>query len=125
MSLRFGPKTRNEGPQAPDRRQSGFSFVSILLAMLIAAALYFGYFHFQNAGSDRAKGIAAIDAARAVACRSNRQNIERAIALWAVSHPGENPSIAALQADGIRIPTCPEGGRYDIVGQDVRCSVHP
>ncbi len=117
--------TRDQGLGIGDWQQAGFSFVSILLALLIAAALYFGYFHFQNTGSEHAKGIAALDATRAVACRTNRQNIERAIALWAVNHPGENASIAALQADGIRIPTCPEGGRYDIVGQEVRCSVHP
>jgi hypothetical protein len=102
----------------------GFSFVAVLLALLIAAALYFGYFHFQSITGERVKGIAAIDASRAVACRINRQNIERDIQLWAVNHPGESPTLAALQAEGLRIPSCPEGGRYEIVGQRVTCSVH-
>ncbi|MFI5396643.1 MAG: hypothetical protein ACHQ9S_14005 [Candidatus Binatia bacterium] len=104
--------------------QNGFSFVAVLLALLIAAALYFGYFQLQSAPGERSKGIAAIDAARAVACRSNRQIIERDIALWSVNHPGETPTWAALEADGLRIPTCPEGGRYDLVGAEVHCSVH-
>jgi hypothetical protein len=104
--------------------QLGFSFVAVLLALLIAAALYFGYFHLQSITGERAKGIAAIDAARAITCRTNRQTIEREIVLWSVNHPDEAPTLAALQADGLRIPSCPEGGRYEIVGREVHCSVH-
>jgi hypothetical protein len=120
------------GPRLPVRAakqpllltQNGFGFVSVLLALLIAAALYFGYFGFQRTTGERAKGIAAIDASRAVACRTNRQNIERDIRFWSVNHPDEVPTLAGLQADGLSIPTCPEGGRYDIVGTEVHCSVH-
>ena len=104
--------------------QRGFSFVAVLLALLIAAALYFGSFHFQSLTSERAKGIAAIDAARAITCRTNRQTIERDIVLWSVNHPDEAPTLAALQAEGLHIPSCPEGGRYEIVGHEVHCSVH-
>ena len=104
--------------------QRGFSFVAVLLALLIAAALYFGYFHLQSISGERAKGIAAIDAARAVTCRTNRQTIERGIVLWSVNHPDEAPTLAALQAEGLQIPSCPEGGRYEIVGREVHCSVH-
>ncbi len=104
--------------------QNGFSFVAVLLALLIAAALYFGYFKFQSTPGEHAKGVAAIDAARTIACRTNRQNIERDITMWSVNHPGETPTLAALAADGLRIPSCPEGGRYDIVGRQVHCSVH-
>jgi type II secretory pathway component PulJ len=104
--------------------QNGFGLVAVLLALLIAAALYFGYFQLQSAPGERSKGISAIDAARAVACRSNRQIIERDITLWSVSHPGETPTLAAMQADGVRIPACPEGGRYELVDAEVRCSVH-
>jgi hypothetical protein len=109
---------------SPLLNQRGLSFVAVLLALLIAAALYFGYFRMQGAMSGRSTGVAAIDASRAVACRTQRQQIERDITMWAVNHPDDPPSIAALQADGIRIPSCPEGGRYDIVGREVRCSVH-
>ena len=104
--------------------QSGFGFVSVLLALLIVAALYFGYFGLQGTTAERAKGIAAIDASRAVACRTNRQNIERDISLWSATHTGETPTFAGLEADGLRIPSCPEGGRYEIAGTEVHCSVH-
>jgi competence protein ComGC len=107
------------------RNQRGFGFVSILLALLIAAALYFGYFKMQNTmGSGRTTGIAAINASRAVACRTQRQQIERDIGLWSVNHPDEPPTLAALEHDGLRIPACPEGGHYSIDGRTVHCSVH-
>ena len=104
--------------------ESGLTFVAVLLALLIAAALYFGYFRMQGAMSGRSGGVAAIDASRAVACRSNRQNIERAITYWAVEHPDDAPSLAALERDGQHVPSCPEGGRYTVVGRAVECSVH-
>src|SRR5215510_12329058 len=109
---------------APLRNQHGVGFVAVLLALLIAAALYFGYFRMQGATSGRSAAVSAIDASRGVACRTQRQQIERDITMWAVNHPDEPPSIAALQADGIRVPSCPECGHYDIVGREVRCSVH-
>jgi len=104
--------------------QRGFSFVSVLLALLIAAALYFGYFGFQRTSHEHSTGLVAVSASREVACRTNRQNIERDIVLWAVNHAGETPTLAALQADGLRIPACPEGGRYELSGTQVHCSVH-
>lgn len=106
------------------RNQRGVGLVAVLLALLIAAALYFGYFGFQGTSHERRSGLVAINASREVACRTNRQNIERDIALWSVNHPGETPTLAALQADGLRIPTCPEGGRYELTGTAVHCSVH-
>ncbi len=108
----------------PPAGQRGFTFVAVLLALLIAAALYFGYFKMQSAMSARSTGVSAIDAARAVACRTNRQNIERDVAMWSVNHPDEAPSFGALEAEGIRIPACPEGGHYELVGRAVHCSVH-
>jgi len=104
--------------------QRGFTFVAVLLALLIAAALYFGYFRMQSAMSERSAGVSALNTARAVACRTNRQNIERDVAMWSVNHPDERPSFAALEAEGIHIPACPEGGRYEFVGRTVHCSVH-
>jgi hypothetical protein len=104
--------------------QRGVGFVAVLLALLIAAVLYLGYFKLQDATSQRSTGLAAIDASRAIACRTNRQNIERDIAMWSVNHPDEQPTLAGLQAEGLRVPSCPEGGRYEIVGREVHCSVH-
>lgn len=102
----------------------GAGFVAVLLALLIAAVLYLGYFKLQGATSQRSTGMAAIDASRSVACRTNRQNIERDIAMWSVNHPDEQPTLAGLQAEGLRIPSCPEGGRYELVGREVHCSMH-
>ncbi len=104
--------------------QRGMSFVTVLVAMLILAALYFGYFKLPNVGGERAGPVVALDNSKAVACRTNRQNIERSIQLWSVDHPGEQPTIRALQSGGIHIPSCPQGGRYTIVDHEVHCSVH-
>ena len=106
------------------RNQRGVGLVAVLLALLIAAALYFGYFKMQSAMRPSGPGGTEINTVTAVVCRTNRQNIERDITMWSVDHPDEQPSFAALQAAGIRIPRCPEGGRYDLVGTHVRCSVH-
>ncbi|OFV89080.1 MAG: hypothetical protein A3J75_08980 [Acidobacteria bacterium RBG_16_68_9] len=107
------------------RSQQGASFMAVIVAMLIVGALYLGYLRLQTASTERAAGIAAIDASRAVACRTNRQTIERAFAMWSVNHPDELPSLAALKADGIGLPSCPEGGQYEIDGRQVQCSKHP
>jgi len=107
------------------RNQRGFGFVSILLTLVILAALYFGYFKMQGAMSgSRAAGISALNGSREVACRTQRQQIERDIALWSVNHPDEPATIAGLQHEGLRVPACPEGGRYSIDGREVHCSVH-
>ena len=107
------------------RNQHGFGFASILLTLLILAVLYLGYFKMQNTmGGSRSAGISAINASRDVACRTQRQQIERDIMMWSVNHPDEPPTIAALQHDGLHIPACPEGGRYSIDGRQVHCSMH-
>ena len=106
------------------RGQGGFSGIVLVIVLLIAALLYLGYFHMQSAVSEKKTTIPAIDASRAVACRSNRQNVERDIQMWLVDHPGEAPSFAALETAGVRIPRCPEGGEYSLDGVHVRCSKH-
>jgi hypothetical protein len=123
----MGPIARRPHCAAAARcasNQHGAGFVAVLIALLIAAALYFGYFKMQSATAERTAGITAIDASRAVACRTNRQNIERDITFWSVNHPDETPTFDALARDGLRIPSCPEGGHYSLVGQHVACSRH-
>jgi len=106
------------------RNQHGFGFVSILISLLIVATLYFGYFKMQNSMGDHSVGISAINSSRDIACRTQRQQIERDIMMWSVNHPDEPATIAALQHDGLRIPACPQGGQYSIDGRDVHCSLH-
>jgi type II secretory pathway component PulJ len=106
------------------RGERGLGAIAVILALLIGALLYFGYFRMQSAMSEKKTTISAIDASRAFACRTNRQTVERDIQMWLVNHPGETPSFAALTADGAHIPSCPEGGAYSLEGVQVRCSKH-
>jgi hypothetical protein len=102
----------------------GMGFMSVLVALLILAVLYFGYFKMQSVTSDQAVGTTAIDASRAVACRTQRQAAERDIMMWSVDHPDETPTLASLERAGVHIPQCPEGGTYSIEGKHLRCSLH-
>jgi hypothetical protein len=105
--------------------QRGASLAAVLVVLLIAVALYLGYFGVQDRAAQRSSGIAAIDTSRAVACRANRQTLERALVAWSATHDGGAASLDALAADGVHVPTCPDGGSYSLVGGAVRCSVHP
>jgi len=120
----IAPRPRLAAPARCASNERGAGFVAVLIALLIAAALYFGYFKMQGATAERTGGIAAIDASRAVACRTNRQNIERDISFWSVNHPDETPTFEALARDGLHIPSCPDGGHCSLVGQHVACSRH-
>lgn len=106
------------------RSEAGFGFAAVLMALLIAAVLYFGYFKMQDTRGGQATRITALDTTRDVACRSNRQTIERAIVMWSVNHDGEAPSLNGLAQDGIDVPSCPEGGTYSLAGNSVHCSKH-
>ena len=122
---RRGERPIEKTPGAALRNQRGFGFVSILLTLLILAVLYLGYFKMQNTMSgSRSAGISAINTSRDIACRTQRQQIERDVMMWSVSHPDEPPTIAALQHYGLHIPACPDGGQYSIAGRAVHCSVH-
>lgn len=104
--------------------QRGMAFVSVLVVLIILGALYLGYFGVPAFQGKRSAGTAAIDASRAVACRTQRQGVEREINMWKVNHPDEEPSMSALRSSGVRIPACPEGGTIDVHGSSVVCSLH-
>jgi competence protein ComGC len=106
------------------RSQRGFGAIVLVLALLLIGVFYLAYLHTRSAVGEQKRTIGAIDATRAFACRTNRQTVEREIQLWQVNHPDEPPSFAALEADGIHIPSCPEGGSYSLDGLSVRCSKH-
>ena len=106
------------------RAQRGIGVIAVILALLVVAILYLGYFQMQSAMSQKKTTVTAIDNTRAFACRTNRQTVEREVQMWLVNHPGETPSFAALEADGAHLATCPEGGTYTLVGAQVRCSKH-
>jgi len=106
------------------RDARGMSFASVLAAMLILVVLYFGYFKLQSTTSEQATGKTAIDLGRVVACRTQRQEVDREIMMWSIDHPDEMPTLASLERDGIQIPQCPEGGAYSLDGKHLRCSLH-
>ena len=106
------------------RDSSGMGFAAVLAAMLILVVLYFGYFKMESMTSERSVGTTAIDAGRAVACRTQRQAAERDIEMWSVDHPDEPPTLASLEHAGVQIPSCPEGGVYSLQGKQLRCSRH-
>jgi competence protein ComGC len=104
--------------------QRGLGAIALILALLLIGVFYLAYAHLRSTVGERQRTVTAIDATRAFACRTNRQTVEHEIELWQVNHPGEPPSLAGLEADGIHIPSCPEGGTYSLEGVRVRCSRH-
>ncbi|HUI26094.1 MAG TPA: hypothetical protein VL403_08410 [Candidatus Kryptonia bacterium] len=116
--MRDRPTTRKRSSE------EGFTFVSILVAVLVLAALYFGYFHFTSVSGERKKGIESIQAAKDVACRTQRQQIERDVQMYAADHDNPARSLDDLERAGIHVPPCPEGGTYSLRGTHVLCSKH-
>lgn len=104
--------------------QRGSTFVSVLFTMLIALVLYFLYFEVHKIQSDKATGMRAIEASQGAACQANRDLLEREIRMWQANHPNEEPSFDDLRRDRLRVPSCPEGGEYEIEGKTVACSKH-
>jgi hypothetical protein len=104
--------------------QRGLGAVALILALLVAALLYLGYVQMRSTMRATRTTVAAVDNARVFACQTNRQTVEREIQMWLVNHPGETPTLAGLETDGVHVATCPEGGTYALDGVRVRCSKH-
>ncbi len=102
--------------------ERGNAMISLLMAMVILGTLYLGYVGMPDFRGKRG-GPVAIENTRDVACKIQRQQIERDIDIWKVDHT-EEPSLDALKGAGIFIPACPEHGTYDVAGSHVVCSVH-
>lgn len=106
--------------------ESGLSFLSILLALLIIGLLYFsiggpGLSSVENSVSE-AKTVKT--SGNLLACEMNRKAVEKELMTWSVTHPGERATIEKLRAAGVYIPACPDGGRISIEGRSVICSKH-
>lgn len=106
------------------RNRRGMSFVSVLFALVIIGVLYFGYFRMHATVSETRVGLTAIDASRAVACRTQRQAVDREISMLRQANPDIPATREALERNGVRIPSCPEGGTYRLSGAHVECSLH-
>lgn len=116
----------NGGGKARARMDSerGLGFISVVVALLIIGALYYGYLGQYGMKEEITRGGVAQTAGRGIACQMNRQAIERAILTWTMSHPGKQPTLKDLERDGIPINRCPEGGSYKVEGKKVSCSLH-
>jgi len=105
--------------------QRGMSFASLLIALLTLGALYLGYGRLHGLLGKQTSHTTPLDTSRDAACHANRQLIARSIVMWAVDHPGVAPTLSDLENAGVRIPSCPETGTYEIVGRQVLCTQHP
>jgi hypothetical protein len=97
------------------------------LLITVAIILYLASKEFQ---SDPATGVStqkmAMDRSKGAACSMNRQTLSLGVTRWAINHPGETPTVEALQQAGISVPRCPQGGEYIFVpnSQNIYCTVH-
>lgn len=107
------------------RDPQGFSFISILAVLVIGGLIYAAFFHLRPDGASQNVATASRGASQAVACQMNRQSLDRAISTWSISHPGAEPSLAALKESGTPILPCPDGGDFTIRNGKVHCSAHP
>ena len=105
-------------------RQRGMSFASLLIVLLSMGALYLGYGRLQGLVGEQTSDRTPLDTSRNAACSANRHLIERAMVMWSVDHPGAVPTLSDLSTAGVRIPTCPDTGAYEIAGREVRCTQH-
>ena len=106
------------------RKNKGFFFISILMALLIIMILS-GYM----LGGDKKENIPPartyVDRGSNTACTANRQVLETQIQMWMISHPGETPTIEKLKQAKQNVPRCPSGGTYTIDSNyKVSCSKH-
>ena len=100
--------------------QTGLGAIVLVIALLIVAMVYFGYYQMQDAVQAPRRAVTTIDASKAFACKSNRQTAEREVQMWLVNHPGETPTLEAVGSAA----HCPEGGEYRLEGVRVLCSKH-
>lgn len=107
------------------RSMRGFSFLSLLLALVIILILAGGYFS-RNKETQVSQYQTNIDRSKRTACLANRTTLETTIQAWETMHIGEKPTIEKLKAANYSVPTCPSGGTYSIDEHGiVHCSVHP
>ena len=107
------------------RSTGGFSFLSLLLALVIIFILSGGYFS-RDKESQVSHYQTSIDRSKKTACIANRITFETNIQVWQTSHISEQPTIEKLKTARYSVPTCPSGGTYTIDEQgSVFCSGHP
>lgn len=102
--------------------QRGFYLIGLLIVLLIIAVLYGKQLFPDKSGPG---ALTYIDRSKVAACSVDRSTLTTTITTWGMSHPGQAVTIENMRNSGTNIPTCPEGGTYEI-GPDnvVYCSKH-
>jgi len=109
------------------RRRGNLSLVGMLVVLLIIAILVNnqlsnpgggGYGTVNNATANIEKG-------REAACTANRVGGRLNVNMWLMQNQGQTPTMEALNAAGMRIQPCPDGGTYTFLeGGEIHCSKH-
>jgi len=105
-------------------RPKGFTFIGILIALVIIMILAGNYFK-KDEETEKMYVQTQLDKSRNAACAVNRQTLGAHITSWTISHPGEVVTVEKLRRDRINVPRCPSGVEYEI-GTDgtVYCPEH-
>lgn len=105
-------------------KSRGFTFIGILLALVIVMILGGHYFK-KDEESQKRYVETQLDKSKDAACAANRNVLESGISSWMISHPGEKPTLEKLRRDRVSAPKCPEGPEYifDDKG-NVYCPIH-
>lgn len=105
-------------------RSSGFTFIGILLALVIIMILG-GYYFKKDEITEKTYVDTQLDKSRNAACAVNRQTFSAHVASWSISHPGEKITVEKLRQDKVNVPRCPDNVDYEIGSNgEIYCPVH-
>lgn len=98
-------------------RPTGFSFIGILLVIVIICILV-GYYFGQDPLDKTHEQINTYQyttgRAKDVVQGENLRVFQQKVDLWAISHPGQRCTLDGLRAAGISYPPPPAGQKYEI-----------
>lgn len=105
-------------------RSRGFTFIGILLALVIMLILGGQYFK-KDEETEIMYAQTQIDKSKTAACSVNRQVLSAGVTSWTIMHAGEEVTLEKLRRDKVSVPRCPDGVDY-IIGSDteVYCPIH-
>jgi uncharacterized protein (UPF0333 family) len=100
--------------------------LELLVVVVVLAILAGGYFARDNPSSESSTYRRSINQANDAACLANRAMLRTAIETFRIENPNTPITRENLEAKGIRVPVCPQGGAYGWTrDHQVICSKHP
>ena len=107
-----------------NKTSRGFTFIGILLALVIIMILGGHYFK-KDEESQKMYVETQLDKSRNAACAANRQTFSAHVASWSILNHGEQITIEKLRRDKINVPRCPNNVDYEIGSNgEVYCPIH-